>query len=361
MHQGFRASNIGEYAVGKRYRVIQWATGNIGGRALRTVIEHPAYDLVGLWVSSPEKAGKDAGELAGLEPVGILASNSAEAMIALEADAVLYMRQGTDIDELCKLLASGKNIITTRGDFHHPASMNADVRARIEEACAQGGTSVYSTGSSPGFVTEALILPLLSLSRQHGCVTINEFANMSSRNSPDMLFNIMGYGVSAGQFNQGMLEHVKADFAGSLAQIAESIGLPLDEVTVQGEKAVANEDVTIAAGTIEEGTVGALRIIVTGLHKGEAVIRFIANWYCTDNVADAEDWDFRESGWRVHVEGDTPLKVDITYPVAPEDYAAFTPGLTAHRAVNAVPMVCEAAPGIRTTVDMAQVIPDLSR
>ena len=69
----------------------------------------------------------------------------------------------------------------------------------------------------------------------------------------------------------------------------------------------------------------------------------------------------RESGWRVLVEGDTPLRVDISYPVAPEDYADFTPGLTAHRPVNAIPAVCAAAPGIRTTMDLPQVVPTFFR
>ena len=92
------------------YRVIQWATGNVGSRGLRTVIEHPDMELVGLWVSSDAKVGKDAGELAGIAPVGIKATNSAGDLIALEADCVLYMRQGMDVDEVCAILESGKNI-----------------------------------------------------------------------------------------------------------------------------------------------------------------------------------------------------------------------------------------------------------
>jgi 4-hydroxy-tetrahydrodipicolinate reductase len=91
------------------------------------------------------------------------------------------------------------------------------------------------------------------------------------------------------------------------------------------------------------------------MRDGKPVLRFRANWYCSRDLAHPE-WELRESGWRVRVEGDTPLDVSIVFPVKPEDYAAFTPGLTAHRAVNAVPAVCKAAPGIRTTVDLPQVI-----
>ena len=91
------------------------------------------------------------------------------------------------------------------------------------------------------------------------------------------------------------------------------------------------------------------------MRSGKPVLRFRANWYCSRDIEHA-DWELRESGWRIRVEGDTPLDVGITFPVAPEDYAAFTPGLTAHRAVNAVAAVCAATPGIRTTVDLPQVI-----
>ncbi len=343
----------------KKFRVIQWATGNVGSRSLRMVIDHPDYDLVGLWVSSPDKLGKDAGELsgAGVE-TGIKATNSAADLIATQADCVLYMRQGTDIDELCQLLASGKNVITTRGDFHSPRTMDPDKRARIEEACAKGNTSVYSTGSSPGFITEALAIPMMAQQRRHECITINEYADMTSRNSPEMIFHVMGFGVSPGQFNLGNIQHMKADFAGSLGQIADAIGLPCDEFTATGELAAARSDKQIAAGLIPAGTVGAMRITVTGLHKGREVVRFRAHWYCSDDIE--EDWGLRESGWKVVTEGDTPMEVNITYPVTPEEYPLFTPGLTAHRPVNAIPMVCRAAPGIRTTVDMEQVIPQFT-
>lgn len=342
-------------AEGKTWRVIQWATGNVGSRSLRTVIEHPNMELVGLWVSSPEKVGKDAGELCGLPQTGVRATNSAEELIALDADCVLYMRQGTDFDELCALLASGKNVVTTRGDFHYPPMMAPADRARIEEACAKGGTSIYSTGSSPGFITEALAIPLLSLQRRHELLTIDEYADVSSRNSPDMLFRIMGFAAPMAPFDRRRAEHLKGDFGSSLSQVAEAIGLPADEIEAVGELSATKSDLEIAAGKVPAGTVGAMRTTITCKHKGRPVLRFRANWYVTTDIE--HDWDLRESGWRVTTEGDTPVKVDIYFPVSEEDYAAYTPGLTAHRPVNAIPAVCAAVPGIRTTIDLPQIVP----
>lgn len=338
------------------YRVIQWATGNIGRRSLRAVIEHPEMELVGCWVSSPEKVGVDVGMLCGLDPVGVIATDSIDQIVDLDADCVLYMRQGIDWDEICTLLRSGKNVATTRGEFHHPPTMPPERRAQVEAACHAGGTSIHSTGSSPGFITEALTIPLLSLSRRHDCMTIDEFADVSSRNSPQMIFDIMGFGRTVGPFDPRRAAHLRDGFGGSLRQIADAIGRPLDTIDADGELSATTRDLEIAAGTVPAGTVGAMRITVTGRHAGQPVLRFRANWYVTTAIED-EDWHLRASGWRVQVEGDTPLAVDITFPVAPEDYAAFTPGLTAHRAVNAVPVICAAAAGIRTTVDLPHVIP----
>lgn len=340
----------------RRYRVIQWATGNVGSQALRMVVDHPDLDLVGLWVSSQAKAGKDAGELTGIAATGVIATNSADELVALDADCVLYMRSGSDIDELCRLLASGKNVVTTTGDFHHPASLEPEARARIEQACRDGGTSLYDTGSSPGFVTEALPIVLLSLSRRLDCLTIDEFGDVSSRNSPDMLFNIMGFGQPMCDYDPGRVEHLKSHFVTSLAQLADAHGIAIDRWEGFGEYSAAKARVEIAAGAIEPGHTAAQRITIQGLRDGKPVLRFRANWYCSREIEHA-DWDLRESGWRVQVEGDTPLDVNITYPpMTVEQYAAFTPGLTAHRPVNAIPMVCEAPPGIRTTTDLPQVI-----
>lgn len=341
----------------KSYKVVQWATGNVGTRSLRSVIEHPKMKLVGLYVHSKEKAGRDAGELCGLAPVGVKATNSIDDIVALKADCVLYMQQGANIDDICRLLASGANVVTTRVEFHNPPTLDPKVREKIEDACRRGGTSLHSTGSSPGFSTEALPIVLLSLQRRLDALTINEFGDVSSRNSPEMIFNIMGFGQPPKAFNEHILAEVKTGFANSFNALANAISMPLDSVEIEGECAVVRNTARIAAGVIEKGTVGALRITVSGMRQGRALMRIHLNWYCSKDIA--EPWDLRESGWHILVEGDTPLDVSIRYPIAIEKYAAMTPGLTAHRAVNAVPVVCDALPGIRTTAELPQVISQL--
>lgn len=338
----------------KIYRVVQWATGNVGTRSLRTVIEHPQLELVGLFVHSESKHGKDAGELCGLAPVGVKATRHIEDILALKADCVLYMQQGANINDICRILESGTNIVTTRVEFHNPPTLDPAVRERIEAACKRGGTSIHSTGSSPGFITEALPIPLLSLQRHLDELIIDEFADLTQRDSPELLFNVMGYGKPPTEFGEQRLAHVKEGFAHSLNMLADAIGAPLDSVEIRGENALTRDTVTIAAGTLEKGTVGAQRIVLTGFRNGKSFMQMRMNWYATKEIV--EDWELNESGWRVQVKGDTPLDVRIHFPIPLEQYGAVMPGLTAHRAVNAVAVVCEAAAGIRTTAELPHVM-----
>lgn len=130
-------------------RVVQWATGNIGSRSLRQIIEHPGLTLAGVYVTSAAKDGQDAGDLCGLPPTGVAATSDIAKILALGADCVLYMPASCDFDQVCDILAAGTNIVTTRGEFHHPGSMRPADRDAVERACAEGGASVHSTGLEP--------------------------------------------------------------------------------------------------------------------------------------------------------------------------------------------------------------------
>jgi len=139
--------------------------------------------------------------------------------------------------------------------------------------------------------------------------------------------------------------------------MAEAIGLSLDTVEATGEVAVARRATEIVAGRLEAGTVAAQRMRVDGLRGGRLLLSFMANWYCTDDLEPA--WDLGPTGWRVTVAGDAPLSIDMRFDFPLEEMGAYTPGYTANRAVNAVGVVCRSAPGIRTTVDLPQVVATL--
>lgn len=343
----------------KRYRVVQWATGNVGSRALRRAIEHPDLDVVGVWVHSPAKVGLDAGELAGIAPIGVKATNAIDDVLALKPDCVLYMPHVFDPDELCRLLAAGCNVVSTRMELQNPAALDPALAAKIEAACQTGGVSVHATGASPGFITEAVPIVLASLQRRLDHLRIDEFADCSSRDSPEMLFEMMGFGARPGAANAAQLHHAELCFAPSLQLVATALGLPIERFEVTGAQGIARNDVQIAAGVVPKGTVAAMRTTIAGYRAGKVLMSFTSNWFVSTDVdtSDGEEWEFRSpSGWHVVMMGDCPLDLSISYPVAPEDYADMTPGLTAHRPVNAVSYVCDARPGIVTTVDLPQII-----
>ncbi len=340
------------------YRVVQWATGNIGTRALRAVIEHPNMSLAGLYVHSEAKVGRDAGEFCGLGKVGVTATHDIDEILSLGADCVLYMQQGCNFDDICRLLAGGLNIVTTRSELQNPANLDPAIRAQLEDACRRGNTSIHATGSSPGFITEAMPLVLTSIQRRLDRLNINEYADLSPRNSPELIFGVMGFGQpSIAQANEGRAHHLREAFGPSLRLVADAVGLPLDAIEAHGETKVARRSTRIAAGTIEAGTVAAQRTTISGMRKGKILLNFVATWYCTTDI-DA-DWNLRSNGWHITVDGDAPLDVSIQMPVPADRWPAISPGYTAHRAVNAIPYVCAAPAGIRTTVDLPQIIADL--
>src|SRR4029077_15582892 len=195
-------------------------------------------------VHGQDKVGRDAGELCGVESTGVRAAANIDEIVELGPDCVLYMPNSLDLDELCRLLMAGINVVTTCGAFHHPASMDAEVRTRVQTACEFGDASVHSTGSSPGFITEAVPLVLTSIQRQLNALTIDEYADLSQRNSPELLFDLMGCGRPAGPFEQFRADYLCSSFGPSLRLVADAIGLPLASVGASGAVGLARHSHT---------------------------------------------------------------------------------------------------------------------
>ncbi|HEV3451769.1 MAG TPA: dihydrodipicolinate reductase [Acidimicrobiia bacterium] len=339
-----------------RYRVVQWATGNIGLRALREVIRHPSLELVGVLVYDPAKDGVDAGVLCGEDPSGIAATTDRGAIHALGADCALYMPSALELDDVVALLEAGTNVVTTRGElFARGERLGEGRRAAIERACSRGSSSIYATGSSPGFITDALPLALLSLQRRVEAIEIDEFANLSRRDSPNLLFELMGFGRPLESFDPNRSSFLLGEFGPALGILAEAAGCAVDEWICTGEVAAARRTTSIVAGQISAGSVAAQRTRIIGRSGGTDRIRFTPTWYCTTEIEPA--WELRPTGWRVQVKGDAPLDVELAFPIPLDEIGSFTPAYTANRPVNAIPYVCAAPPGILSTTDLPPVTP----
>jgi hypothetical protein len=183
-------------------RVIQWATGNVGRHAAAAIHRHPDLELVGALVYSDAKAGRDVGDICGLGPIGVTATTDRDAIVALDADCVVYTPQGEmdpmgALDDICRLLASGKNVVSTAVTaFIHPASAGAAVVERLDAACAEGGTSFHGTGIEPGWAGEVLPLTMSGILHRVDSILVQELMDYSTYGSTELMFDIMGFGLS---------------------------------------------------------------------------------------------------------------------------------------------------------------------
>ena len=340
-----------------KIRVAQWATGSVGVNAMRAVIQHPGMELVAVKVYSSAKEGKDAGELCHLDPTGVKATRSIDDIVAAQPHCIIYTPESTDTGDVCRLLENGINIVTTRSDFFNPAMMDESTREAVEAACHKGNVSIHSTGSSPGFITEALPIVFTSLARRLDFLGIEEYADCLAGCSEEMLVDLMGFGDTPEAFARRRNSEHKS-FEYSLGLLADGLGTPIDHFETTTEGALCTKPVKLHQSTIDAGTIGAMRVGVTGFRHGKPYMRFRSNWYVTRDI-DA-DWELQIDGWRVSIEGDAPVEMNIRLPMPTESNLIASARYTAHRPVNAIPHVISARPGIVTTLDLPQVIARLA-
>jgi hypothetical protein len=342
-------------------RVVQWATGNLGRAAIQGIGSHPELELVGAWVHSDAKAGRDAGELAGIDPIGVTASQGIEAVLALAPDCVLYSPLLPIEDEVVTLLEAGINVVTPLGWFY-PKTISTE---RIEAACKSGNATLHGTGIHPGGMTERIPLVLSAFSRAITGVTIDEFSDCRTYGAPDVLSQIMLFGKSREEASQSiMLAVLGGGFAQSIHMIADTLGFELDpELRTQHDIGLATAPIPSPIGDIQPGQMAAQRFSWQGLVDGEPVITARVCWFMGRDDIDA-DWleSAGSEGYYIEVAGDPPVKVALT-GVHPEDLSdlaalqARNPGMvaTAIHCVSAIPYVCAAEAGIKTYLDLPLV------
>ncbi|HXK21388.1 MAG TPA: dihydrodipicolinate reductase [Myxococcota bacterium] len=356
--------------MASRPRVIQWGTGNTGQRALREVIRHPSLELVGVRVYDRAKHGVDAGELCGERATGVRATTDRDAVLKLDADCCVYMPRATGrgvtragltedelVEDVAALLGAGTNIVTTCSDlFARGARLSEKNRNRVLEACRKGGSSVWASGSDPGFVTETLPMALLSIQRRVDLIEIEEFGDLSRRPSAHMVMDQMRFGKPLEEFDPDRRKnHLFYEYKPTLMVLADMAGFEIEEWIAEGGVAAAKQDLKIVAGEIKKGTAAAQRIIVRGRIGGVDRIRFIQYGFVAMDVE--PDWGLQPVGWRIRIHGDAPFDLRMPFPVTLDELASYVPAFNANGPVNAIPYVCAAPPGILTTEDLPHILP----
>jgi len=339
------------------YRVVQWSTGNVGMYALRSILGHPELELVGLFAHSAAKKNRDAGELCGLAPVGVRATNDVDEILSLGADCVCYTATGDlrpfeAIDDICKILAAGVNVVATSVvALVHPKSFLPAQRRQLEEACREGGTSFFNSGIDPGFANDILPLTLSGLCARWEEIRIQEIINYATYDQPEVLFETMGFGKPMDHVSL-LLTPGSLSFAwgGTIQILAEGLGLVLDEVREVFERRPAVAPIRIGEHVVEPGTMAALRFEVQGIVDGKPVL--VVEHVTRLDDALAPEWPSGHGSYRVLIEGTPRMRCEFEFEDEKGDHAVGGVVLTATRVVNAIPAVCEAAPGLLSALDL---------
>lgn len=345
----------------KPIRVIQWATGAVGKFSIGAFRDNTAFELVGCYVHSADKNGRDAGEIAGVGVMGVKASNDINAVLAIDADIVLYAPLLSSVDEICRILEAGKNVVTPTG---FTSIRDAAVRGRIEAACQKGGVSFHGSGIHPGFSGDRLPLILSAMSRRIDRVTVHEIVDMSRVNeSWDMVTNL-GFDMSPEDAKANppfLLDVMSTIFFESIALVAEGLGLEIDSYEKEHRFALAKQDIEVdlelgtKKGVIRKGHVAGQNFRYKGMVGGEALIDFQTFWPMSKDIA--EEWGHPEPWcYKIVLAGDPDLRLHFTCGAEDgHDSAALGLLCTAMNCINTMPHIVAAKPGVCTQLDLPMI------
>jgi hypothetical protein len=338
------------------YRVIQWATGTVGVHAVPAIAAHPDLELVGLWVHSDNKAGRDAGEVCGVDPVGVIATQDADALLSLDADCVCYtansdLRPHEVVEDLCRILASGKNVVNTSYvPLLYPSAAGPGVKDQLEAACRSGHTSCYTSGIDPGFGNAGLAVGALALCKQVDTVRMMEIVNYATWDNPFTMFEIMGFSKPDESSSLLLAPGSTALAWGPVIEmVAAALDVHIDELVEWHEVIHADRDFDIASGPIPKGSISGMRFEIRGMVDGRA--RIVVEHVTRLRDDDAPDWPQGQC-YRVLIDGEPSLKLELELSshVGDHNYAGCL--ATAMHVINAIPNVCDAEPGVLSYLDL---------
>jgi hypothetical protein len=347
-------------------RVVVWSTGGVGAIAVDAVRRRPDLELVGVWVHSPDKVGKDAGELAGIGPLGVTATNDADAPIALAPDAVVYAASGPDRDgaavpDYLRLLQAGINVVSTSSTslVYPPSYFAPDWRDQLEAAAKSGGASLYVSGIFPGFASDQLALLMTTQSKHIRSITASEVALNDHYPVADVMMDGLGFGRPM-DFDPMMKTpgFIEMAWKAPICLIARGLGVEVDEVRDTFDRELTHRDIEVAFGTVKAGTCGAVRTRAAGVVNGREAIVIEHVIRMARDVA--PDWPTSDcdATYRVDIEGDPDVHCVMTLGEA-EGHGAGHAAMasTAMRVVNAIPYVVDAAPGLLSSLDIPTTLP----
>jgi len=336
-------------------RVVQWATGATGRLALRAVIDAPDLKLVGVRVYDPGKVGRDAGELAGGPPIGVLATDNNYEIVTSKPDVVLYMgsverHPDTCFSDVAHLLSCGIDVIATGSSFIDVYGSDPGRAGLIEAACADGNASFLGVGLFPGFWGEAIAPVLSRLSSRCADITVRESLSYAGYPSRDMMVDVMGYGQPPESTSAVLSDPERAGkaFVGTARIIAKALGLDIAACEPFRETAITECDLHVAAGVIPAGTVGAIKLGVRADCGSTTIGVEHVTWMSPDVMP---EWSGAE-GYEIEFGGAPTLRCNLVLGTKGEDHTEIGCLATAMHAVHAIPAIRQAPPGVFDLADL---------
>jgi len=344
------------------YKVIQWATGAIGKTSLRKVIDHPDLELVGLFVYSDSKAGKDAGEIARRPETGVIATNSIEEILALDADVVLHLPLNlasafAEHDDIIKrLLRSGKSVITTVRHIF-PYAIGRDYVEGFEDACREGNSTLLGTGINPGFMTERLATTLTGVCTDIDHILTREIYDFSQVLSPGFIFDHAGVGLTTEEIDTAhdmreIFEHI---FRETVGYVGHVLKIDFDEVVADHEFGVTDRDLKLPAGEVKAGRVVNFRWRWHGMKDGKPFLTIEMLWIVDPSM---EGWGYKD-GWDIDISGAPGItaRIDLVEPENMPDRSKAMQYAVAGPVIRSIPEVMKAPSGILLPIVFAPYTP----
>jgi hypothetical protein len=342
----------------RRYRVAHVGTGLTGREALRAIIDDPALELVGVKVSTPEKVGVDAGQLCGTTDVGVRVTGDISEVLALAPDCVVYCatavrREEEAIADIAAYLEAGINVVTFATiPLVYPAAAPAEWRGALESAAAKGNSTFYATGSEPGFISLNIPTALLAGAGRVDSYRMDEYALDLDKAYPiwDVLHESMGFGKPDGHVPVRIASgKVNKDWDTVVRYIADILGLELDGVELDWETLLAPTDLDTALGVIPEGTICAHRWQLAGVVDARPVVA-VQYFATVSSTPWPDNWPKParegEGGMVFRVEGSPSMSLELHLKQSATDRVNPGVAVTAMAAVNAIPDVVDAPPGV---------------
>jgi len=343
-------------------RVVVWGTGFVGRMVIPEIVRQPRFELVGVGVSNPEKVGRDAGEICGIGPIGVRATDVVDELIALRPDALVHYgptaaRAADNISLMGAFLRAGIDVCSTAMTPWVWPAMALNPPAWIEPitaACEEGRASCFTTGIDPGFANDLFPMTLMGLCgevRSVKALELLDYINYEGDYEEEM-------GIGRTPEFTPLLEHTDIlvmSWGATVPMIAHAVGIELDAITTTWDKWVTPDRITTAKGVIEPGQVAAIHFTINGVFRGER--RIVLEHVNRIGADAAPDWPrgTQDDVYRVEIEGSPSIVQETAFRFTDgsgRDAAAAGCLATGLRALNAVPAVNDLAPGWVTPLDL---------